>query len=166
MIIDEILQAIQTTLQASSGLISVSTYHLIDGFIPGAKTTISIGCGDTKYSFYNRTQDEAETPIRIYVYTTDMNPERGESTIRSLASEIRYTLLENMYLGGLVDSSTVDRITPGTGETDKGMLLHFAIVEYSVKYYESRLRPDTTIYPTVAHVEVDADDDETIIMDY
>lgn len=148
--IDSILNAIKTTLQAETRLSSVTAYHLVDGMVPGVKPTISIGCGQLRYSDYDRDQDEVIAPVRVYVYAQDMQAERGETTIRNLAKEIRYTLLANMDLGGLVDASTVTGISFDSEQMQQAMLLHFACVEYDVKYYEPRQRPPASDPPTVA----------------
>jgi hypothetical protein len=143
--IQEILTAIKTLFQAEPSLSSVTNYHLVDGMIPGAKPTISISCGRIKFEDYTPVQDEAIAPVRIYVYTIDMQPERGEATIRALMEEVRFTLLGDMYLGGLVDNSTVKEITFESDLTKDSQILHFALIDYEVKYYVSRQRPDNTI---------------------
>lgn len=130
--IDSILNAIKTTLQAETRLSSVTTYHLVDGMIPGIKPSISIGCGKIRYSDYDSLNDEALAPVRIYVYVHDMNAERGESTIRGLAKEVRFTLLANLYLGGLVDESTVTDITFESAESQQSQILHYALIDYEV----------------------------------
>jgi hypothetical protein len=147
--IQEILSAIKTSFQAASQLSSVTNYHLVDGMIPGLKPTISISCGRIKFEDYTSDQDEAIAPVRIYVYIQDMNPERGEATIRALTEEVRFTLLGNMYLTGLVDNSSVKEITFESELTQKGELLHFALIDYEVKYYQSRHRPDNSIPLTI-----------------
>lgn len=152
MTVQDILSAIKTQLQADAALSSVTNYHLVDGMVPGAKPTISIGCGTVKYEHYDRDQDEAHLPVRIYVYARDAMPERGETTIRSLASEIRYALLEDMYLGGVVDSSTVAGITFESDQVEQGFLLHYALIEYDVVYYEPRQRPAGDI-PTANEID-------------
>ncbi|NOV01348.1 hypothetical protein [Paenibacillus planticolens] len=160
--IDEILNAIQSTLQAEERLSSISKYNLVDGMIPGLKPTVSIGCGRIKYNDYDRDQDEATAPVRIYVYTHDMNAEKGEATIRNLAREIRFTLLENMYLGGLVDASSVTEITFESDQVNQGQLLHYAMIDYDVKYYESRQRSEKDAPPLVKTVEASFDKGEKI----
>jgi len=147
--IQEILTAIKTLFQAEPSLSSVTNYHLVDGMIPGIKPTISISCAKVKYEDYDPVKDEAIAPVRIYVYIQDMQVERGETTIRLLTEEVRYTLLADMYLDGLIDNSTVKEITFESDQTEKGFILHYALIDYEVKYYVTRQRPDNTIPTTI-----------------
>lgn len=147
--IQEILEAIKARLQAEPRLAEIKTYHLVDGMLPAQGPTISIGCEKTKYTEKDRDLDEVTAMIRVYVYIKDMTAERGENKIKSLAKEIRYTLLEDIYLGGLAGSSTVTDITHMSDQVNNGGLIHFAMVDYEVIYFEPRERPENDPIPTV-----------------
>lgn len=163
--IDDILNAIKGTFQADTNLASVTTYHLIDGMIPGMKPTISIGCYEVKYSDYDSDQDEVNASIRIWLYFHHMKPEDAEKLVRQLTQQIRYSLLGNMYLGGLVDASTVKSITFETEQVNQTQTLYYAMVDYEVKYYEPRQRPDGLTPPTLDYLDADFNN-ESIEMTY
>ncbi|MEC0231289.1 hypothetical protein [Paenibacillus alba] len=147
--IQEIIEAIKEKLKAEPRLNEIKTHHIVDGMLPALGPTISIGCEKIKYADKDSDLDEVTANIRVYVYTKDMAAERGEQKIKYLAKEIRYTLLEDIYLGGLVGSSTVTDITHMSDQVNNGSLIHFAMVDYEVTYFESRRRPDNDPLPTV-----------------
>lgn len=152
--IDDVLNAVKATIQAESRLSAITTYHLVDGMIPGVKPCASISCARLRYDDFDSDQDEVLASIRVYVYQHHLQPEKGEQAIRQLAQEVRYALLANQYLGGLVDMSTITNVAFESAESNQSQVLHYALIDYEVKYYEPRQRPADTPPPTVAELDV------------
>lgn len=150
--IDQILLAVKGTFQADPTLAEVTTYHLVDGMIPSVKTTISIGCYEIKYNDYDRDQDEVTASIRVWLYLHSIKPEDGENQVRQLTQQLRYSLLADMYLGGLVDASTVKSIAFDTEQANLSQTLYYAMLDYEVKYYESRNRTEPGV-PTAVDIQ-------------
>lgn len=150
--IQKILEAVRETLRADRRLASIGTYHLVDGMVPGINTSACIGCSRLRYSDYDRDQDEVIAPVRIYIYTHDAKAERGEEKIRGLTNDIRYAILANQYLDGLVDAMTIVEISFDSTDVSTGQFIHFAAIDVEVKYYEPRRRPQEDL-PTVREIE-------------
>jgi hypothetical protein len=153
MNIDDVLNAVKSTMQAESRLSTITVYHLVDGMIPGVKPCASISCAKLRFEDYDSDQDEVHAALRIYIYLHHMKAEDGEQAIRQLAQEVRYTLLADQYLGGLVDMSTVTDVTFESAESQNSQILHYALIDYDVKYYAPRMRPADTPPPTVEEID-------------
>jgi hypothetical protein len=163
MNIDDVLNTVKSTMQAESRLSSITTYHLVDGMIPGVKPCVSISCPKLRYEDYDSDQDEVHATLRIYVYLHHIKAEIGEQSIRQLVEEVRYTLLDNQYLDGLVDTSTVSGVMFESAESQQSQVLHYALIDYEVKYYAPRLRPADIPPPTVDEIDATLNDETTII---
>ncbi|MFB6364473.1 hypothetical protein ACFCP7_10465 [Paenibacillus elgii] len=151
--IQKILTSIRDTMQNDKRLSSIQKYHLVDGMLPGGiHPSVCIGCNRLRYSDYDRDQDEVIAPVRIYLYMHDAIAERGEEKIRGLTNDIRYAILANQYLDGLVDAMTIVEISFDSTDVSTGQFIHFAAIDVEAKYYEPRRRAQEDL-PTVREIE-------------
>jgi len=151
--LDDILNAVVADMQADVALAEVTSYHKVEGMVPGLKPTISVWVPKQKFTEYTNDEDECNAEIHIGVSVHDMQPERGEQHVRTLAKEIRLLLTADDHtLGGLIDDSFLSEWEFESIKPDQTLMLHLGEAVWQVKYYEPRNR---TVTPGESMDELD-----------
>lgn len=146
--INKIIEKTVEILKNEKSLSDVKEWRHINGLVPSKCREISIGCDELRYEEYSQSLDECNATLKIYaslenrelaVLARRPNEDRleyGERAIREMAENIRFILVENYTLDGVVDVSSVDQVefVSADGHVD----LHIAVISFAVKYYAER----------------------------
>jgi len=140
---NEIVDLVNDVLCAAPGLAKIKDWNKANGLVTVAAPGCSIGLEKDDYAEYTREKDEAIAFLSILFWIKNVDPASGEAQVRALAQEARQVLIDNRTLSGAAANSYVHGIRYTTAEGGKSLILHLAEMDYRVKYYSSRIRPET-----------------------
>lgn len=146
--INQVIEKTMEVLKKDPSFFNVREWRKINGLVPSKYHAISIGCDDENFTEYTNELDECNSMLKIYAsldnkelsgrcrQQAEDRLEYGERIIREIAENIKLALTDNCTLGGLIDSSMVEKIEFVTA--DEHVDLHIAVISFSVKYYTER----------------------------
>lgn len=136
--LSDIIHAALDVLKDEPGLAEIEDWQEVNRFIPLKSPGISVGAEKETFTAYDRRFDNTEVSLKIYVWVNDSDPARGESEVRRFARLVRYALVKDPYLDGLIDSGFVSEIKYSASDQGQEMLTYLAGMDYQVSCLTQR----------------------------